>query len=63
MVTIYEQKDRKQVINQQCIKVLSKLTGWSIDEMHAWPPYMKQRDRKRSTLHQNFEQTYNLDYR
>ena len=38
MVTVYE---RKQVINQHCIKILSKLTDWSIVEMHAWSPYMK----------------------
>ena len=41
-----KQKDRKQVVNQHCIKDLSKLTDWSIDEMHAWSPYMKQKDRK-----------------
>ena len=28
--------------------------------MHAWSPYMKQKDKL--TLHQNFEQTYRLEY-
>ena len=39
-----KQKNRKQVINQHCIKILSKLTSWSIDEKHAWSPYMKTKE-------------------
>ena len=45
MVTIYERN--KSTLHQ----ILSKLTCWSIDEMHAWLPYMKQKDKL--TLHQN----------
>ena len=48
MVTIiYEEKDRKEFKNQICIKILNKFTCWSMDEMHAWWPYMKQKDRKK----------------
>ena len=46
MVTIYE---AKWVTSQHCIKILSKLTGWSIDEMHAWSPYMKQNESQVNT--------------
>ena len=46
MVTVYEAKGKIDVINQRCTNVSSKLTSWSIDEMHAWSPYMKQKDRK-----------------
>ena len=49
MVTVYEKQDGKQVINIHCIKVLSKLTRWSIDEMHAWSPYMKQNESQINT--------------
>ena len=50
----YMKQNDKLTLHQ----ILSKLTGWSIDEMHAWLPYMKQKDKL--TLHQNFEQTYRL---
>ena len=51
MVTVYEQrieKKQKDSHTSTLHKILSKLTAWSIDEMHAWSQYMKQKDRKKS---------------
>ena len=46
-----KQKKMSKLIMKQRIERshnYCKLTVWSIDEMQAWSPYMKQKDRKKS---------------